>query len=253
MAQAEFLNPPMPDIIAQWLFYLSVLQPQAGQVIIDVGCNTGETEKFLVQTYPAIGKVIGLENNLTAYEQAVTRWQAEGTDPRIEFKQGDAHHLPFPDNEVDGVLCVEMLEWAASPLQALAEIRRVVKVGGWALIIHTDFETQVFSASDKQRCRKIVQSFADAGPNGQMGRELYGLCKKAQFERVEPSIYPLVNQNWSPDLYSYKVAYMMVDWLKQQALVPTDELNAWLLDLEDQQARNLFFYSINRYLCHCQK
>jgi ubiquinone/menaquinone biosynthesis C-methylase UbiE len=253
MAQAEFLNPPMPDIIAQWRFYLSVLQPQAGHVIIDVGCNTGETEKFLIQTYPDVDKVIGLENNSTAYERAVARWQAEGADPRMEFKQGDAHHLPFPDNHVDRILCVEMLEWVDNPLQVLTEIRRVLKWGGWALIVHTDFDTQVFSASDKHRCRKIVHCFADTSPNGQIGRKLYGLCRKAQFGKVEPSIYPLVNQNWSPDLYSYKVAYMMVDWLTQQALVPLDELNAWLLDLEDQQVRNLFFYSINRYICYCQK
>jgi ubiquinone/menaquinone biosynthesis C-methylase UbiE len=253
MAQAEFLTPPMPDIMAQWRFYLSVLDPQSGDLILDVGCNTGEAEKFLVQEYPDIGRVIGLENNPSSYERALARWQAAGADPRLEFKLADAHQLPFPDDQFDRVLCVEMLEWADKPTQVVAEIRRVLKPEGRALLVHTDFDTQVFNTAGKSRCRKIVHSFSDSGPNGQMGRVLYGLCHQAQFQTVEPLIYALVNQNWSPDLYSYKVAHMMIEWLTQQSLVSPEELKEWLLDLESQQAKGMFFYSINRYICCCQK
>ena len=44
MAQEEFLDIPMPDIIEQWRFYLATLSPEAGDTIVDVGCNTGENE-----------------------------------------------------------------------------------------------------------------------------------------------------------------------------------------------------------------
>jgi hypothetical protein len=63
MAQEEFLDDPTPDVIEQWRYYFSVLAPQAGDLILDVGCNTAEAERLLLREYPKIGKVIGLEKD----------------------------------------------------------------------------------------------------------------------------------------------------------------------------------------------
>jgi len=253
MAQELFLDPPMPDILAQWRFYVAALQLQPGQVVIDIGCNNGEAERLLLSEYPLIGRVIGIEKDQDRYSEAVERWQDTGSSAQVEFRLADAQQLPFPDDYADRILCVETLEWVKQPDKALQEIRRVLKTGGLAVVIHTDFDTQIFNAADKRRARKIVYLFSDAGPNGQIGRKLYGLCKQAGFQAVEPMVYCLTNQEWRPDLYGYKVARMMVDWLNSQSLIPEEELKDWLVDLETQQANGCFFYSINRYICCCRK
>jgi arsenite methyltransferase len=253
MAQAEFLDVPMPDIIEQWRFYLATLNPAAGDIIVDVGCNTGEAERFLIREYPHIAKVIGIENHPTRYERALSRWRDEGSPAQIEFKLADAQELPFPDETADRVLCAETLEWVNHPVKALQEMYRILKPNGRVVVIHTDFDTQVFNAANKQRSRKIVNLFADSGPNGHIGRELYGLCKQASFQTVEPLVYTLVNQEWTPNLYSYQAAQMMVDWLTEQSLISSEELELWLADLAAQQAKNIFFYSVNRYICCCKK
>lgn len=51
---------------------------------------------------------------------------------------GDAHSLPFEDNKFDMVLCTEVLEHLHSPHVAIAEMNRVLKVGGM-LILTTRF------------------------------------------------------------------------------------------------------------------
>jgi ubiquinone/menaquinone biosynthesis C-methylase UbiE len=253
MAQELFLDPPMPDILAQWRFYLATLQLQPGQVVIDIGCNNGEAERLLLNEYPSIGRVIGIEKNQERYSEAVERWQAAGSPAQVEFRLADAQQLPFPDDYADRILCVETLEWVKQPDKALQEMHRVLKRGGLAVVIHTDFDTQIFNAADKQRSRKIVHLFSDTGPNGQIGRELYGLCQQAGFQTVEPLVYCLTNQAWRPDLYGYRVARMMADWLKSQSLISQEELTDWLVDLEAQQANGCFFYSVNRYICCCRK
>jgi len=48
----------------------------------------------------------------------------------IEAVQGDAHHLPFPDESFDVVLCFETLEHVESQHAALLELHRVCRPGG---------------------------------------------------------------------------------------------------------------------------
>jgi SAM-dependent methyltransferase len=84
-AQEEFLDNPMPDVIQQWWFYLSVLNPQAGDLVLDVGCNTGDAERLLMREYPYIEKVIGLENYLASAKRpgfrAFAPWSIRSSTP----------------------------------------------------------------------------------------------------------------------------------------------------------------------------
>jgi hypothetical protein len=66
-------------------------------------------------------------------------------------------------------------------------------------------------------------------------------------------VYTLVNTDWLPNLYGYKAAHMMVEWLRNKKRVGEAELTRWLSDLEAQSARGSYFYSINRYICVCVK
>ncbi len=253
MAQEHFLDDPMPDVIEQWRFYLSVLRPSIDDTILDVGCGMGDAERLLVRENPTVGNVVGVEVRSQAIQCALETWRQDGQPPQIEYRLADGQRLPFADSAFDRALCVETLEYVKSPAQALREIRRVLRSEGAAVIVHTDFDTQVFNAANRALSRKIVTAFSDAGPNGQMGRELYGLCRQAGFRTVEPLIYVLANTEWRPALYGYKAAYMMADWLRGGALVSNDEIGQWLADIEAQASEGSFFYSVNRYGCRCVK
>ncbi|MHB0859027.1 MAG: methyltransferase domain-containing protein [Anaerolineae bacterium] len=252
MAQEEFLDRPMPDILAQWRHYMSLLQAEGGQSVLDVGCNTGEAERLLVREMPAIGRLVGLDYAHERCVRAMERLAADRALRGVTFVQGNGATLPFGAATFDRVLCVETLEWVQEPLHALREMQRVLRPGGTALVIHTDFGTQAFAAQDRLRCRRIVHAFSDAGPNGQIGRELYGLCREAGFRDVEPLVYPLINSEWRDDLYGYRVAHMMVNWLTEVAAVPREDLMGWLADLKEQAGRGVYYYSVNRCICRCR-
>lgn len=47
---------------------------------------------------------------------------------------GDIHHLPFADNSQEAIICAAVLEHVEDPFQAVNEIRRTLKPGGYALV-----------------------------------------------------------------------------------------------------------------------
>jgi arsenite methyltransferase len=253
MAQDFFLDEPMLDVIEQWRYYFSVLAPGAGDLILDVGSRCGDAERLLVKDYPDIERVVGLEYALDRSRKAKDRCLTDGRPGQIVFQVGDAQSLPYDDNTFDKVFCVEALENVADPLKVLAEIKRVLKPGGVAVIEHSDFYTQTFHSSYKEMSLEIIRTYGDIGRNGQIGREVYGLCNQAGFSSADIKIYTLINTQWRPDVYAYRIAHLMAQWLMDKSLTWKPRIETWLQDLESLAEQNRFFYSINRYVCLCVK
>jgi ubiquinone/menaquinone biosynthesis C-methylase UbiE len=58
-------------------------------------------------------------------------------DPVPDFSPdivGDIHHMPFPDNSLDAVVCESVLEHVEDPLRATRELYRVLKPGGYCFV-----------------------------------------------------------------------------------------------------------------------
>jgi len=47
---------------------------------------------------------------------------------------GDVCALPFPDDSFDAILCNHVLEHVLDDRRAMAELRRVLRPGGWAML-----------------------------------------------------------------------------------------------------------------------
>jgi ubiquinone/menaquinone biosynthesis C-methylase UbiE len=253
MAQEWFFTQDMPDALAQWRFYLSLLGPEAGQAILDVGCHEAEAEWFLLHEVPEIGRVIGVDDKTFLHANALHRWRREGSPERLELHQADARSLPFPAETFDRVLCVEVLEAVDPPGDALREMVRVLKPGGIAVVVHSDYDQLLYHCADLELNRSILRRFADAGPNPQMGRQLLSYCRAAGFREVGLHVYPLVNTEWDPSLYGFQMAEMISQWLLAQNLASDEELARWRADLDARGAEGRFFCSINRYVCRCVK
>lgn len=75
-------------------------------------------------------KILGKHKNILAGKKYITLDIDPGTHPDIV---GDAHKMPFPDNSFDAVLHVYVFEHLHHPQDAISEIYRVLKPGGYML------------------------------------------------------------------------------------------------------------------------
>ncbi|MBM7865479.1 demethylmenaquinone methyltransferase [Heliobacterium gestii] len=104
---------------------------------LDVCCGTGELAQALAERVGAGGSVVGLDFNADMLTVAREK-QREGKLARqIEFIQGNAMELPFPDNRFDTATIGFGLRNVPDFRQALREMTRVVKPGGTVVSLET--------------------------------------------------------------------------------------------------------------------
>jgi ubiquinone/menaquinone biosynthesis C-methylase UbiE len=107
--------------------------PSDGDVL-EVGCGAGW---FWAEAAPYLSP--GLRVQLTdispgMVRQALIRARENGHWTRLEGCIADASHLPFPDASFNAVLASHMLYHVPDPREALAEIARILRPNGTAVI-----------------------------------------------------------------------------------------------------------------------
>lgn len=112
-----------------------VVKPVKGRAL-DVGCHAG---KFTSEILPLLEtkEIYGMDISPSAIKLAKKRIK------HGQFLVADAESLPYKTNYFDAVFCLEMLEHVDSPKRVLAEIKRVLKKGGYFVALVPN-ETRLF-------------------------------------------------------------------------------------------------------------
>ncbi len=114
------------------------LHDWSGQVVLDVGCGTG----FHLPRFAAdAAGVVGVEPHRAL--AAAARRRVAGT-PSVQVLEGTAQALPLPDASVDLVHARWAYFFGPGCEPGLAELDRVVRRGGTAVVVDNDATRSTF-------------------------------------------------------------------------------------------------------------
>ena len=116
---------------------LEMLDVQEGHHVLEIGFGTGHSLIELARSVGPSGKVFGIDLSEKMVEISQKRAEEEGLDEQIELSCGDALHLSYESESMDGVFMsftLELFDTPEIPL-VLAECKRVLKPGGRIVVI----------------------------------------------------------------------------------------------------------------------
>lgn len=125
--QRFWVEAPHPIITRERL--RSVLRPQPGERLLEIGVGTGYYSCELAEWIAPEG-TLELFDLQRKFLDHVMRAAAERGLSNLVPTEGDATRLPYEDVSVDGVVLTAVLGEIPDPGAALREIRRVLKPDG---------------------------------------------------------------------------------------------------------------------------
>jgi ubiquinone/menaquinone biosynthesis C-methylase UbiE len=224
------------------------MQIQSGHKVLDVGCGSGTDTIPLAHLVGSTGYVAGVdyddamvsEANRHAKEARVSAW--------VTHKRADATSLPFASGEFDSSRSERLFQHLLNPEKALSEMVRVTKLGGWVVVLDTDWGTLSTDTSEIDIERRIVRVHTERClHNGYSGRRLYRLFKRETLVDISIEMFPTFVTN-----YALGRQMLRLDETEQEALaadiITSDELQRWRDSLECAEAEGVFFGTVSMVL-----
>ena len=152
--------------------------------ILDIGCGPG-TLTLSLATYVPSGMIIGIDHSAEVIKIAQSLMSSTSSPPtNMAFQAGDVYALNFPDETFDVVHAHQVLQHLSRPVDALKEMMRVTKTGGFVAVREADSQSFTWypASLSLSRWHAVYQDLArNAGGEPDAGRRLKAWAHEAGF------------------------------------------------------------------------
>lgn len=222
-----------------------LLDLHPGDRVLDVGCGAGDDARALAERVAPMGRVVGVDASAAMVDES--RRRSDGLGLPVEYHAGDAHCLDFADGAFDGARADRVFQHLADPEQALAELIRVTKPGGRIVVADPDWGTLVVDAADRATTQAALTEVSAAIRNPWMGRQLYGLFRRAGLADVAVAAGGAPITDYAQADQNFHLGEGLAR-ARTNGLVTAEAAENWTRDLEEATAAERFFCSLTAFI-----
>lgn len=153
--------------------------------VLDVGSGTGQFSRLMAKQLAAGATVIAVEHNPDQVQAALQLTEDKANGCIVDFRIGDAVHLPLEANEIGCIDLVHarfLLEHVTNPGAAVRAMAAAVRPGGRIVLADDDHELMRFWPEPEglmAAWTAYYRSYASSGTDPLVGRKLVGLLSDA--------------------------------------------------------------------------
>ena len=239
-----------PDVAATRCQVLRLLDLRPNERILDIGSGMGLTARDVAIAVGSSGRVCGIDNSKAML--AISRTRCADL-PWVEFKESDATQLSYGDGEFDGAISTQVYNYVNDIPAALAELCRILRPSGRAVIMETDYDSLVWNTENQARMDKIIAAWLKHSPHYRIPRKLSPQLKEANLVIRHREVMPLLNPAYHANTFSYQMSRIIASYVSRQQGIAKEESDAWLDEFTEFEKRDSYFFSLNRYLFVVEK
>jgi trans-aconitate methyltransferase len=193
-----------------------------GSTVLEVGCGVGSQTVTLARRSPD-ARFTSVDVSAESLAEARRRADCAGLT-NVEFLRADVFALPFGTESFDHVFVCFVLEHLSRPVEALATLRSLLRMGGTITVVEGDHGSTYFypdSPAARAAIECQVEMQREAGGNALIGRQLYPLLVEAGFEAVRVSPRMVYVDSSRPDLvdgFTRRTFTAMIEGVRDSAL-----------------------------------
>jgi len=171
----------------------------------------------------------------------------------LSYAVGDATQLAQPDASFDAVVCTQVAEYIPDVSRVLSEAFRVVKQGGRAVFVATDWDAVVWHSETPDRMALVLKSWESHCAHPHLPRSLADRLVSAGFQLDDAAVFPILNLRWDDDAYSKGLAGFIREFVGRKNELPSEDLKAWYDEFAWLSEAGRYFFSSNRYIFRASK
>ena len=234
-----------PDVVSQRCQVLKALELKQGERVLDIGSGPGLLAYDIAASVGREGRVCGIDISEDMLTMSRRRC---GNQPWTEFQRADATKLPYPDDSFDAAVSTQVYEYVADVPTALAELHRVIRPVGRAVIVDTDYGSLVIHTENEARMELVLSAWDEHFVHGSLPRTLSRQLRDAGFVIRHRDVIPMFNPEYHENTYGKRLLGIMASFVVGRKGVSQQQAVEWLSEFAELGKQGKFFFSLNRYV-----